>query len=182
MHECLAWNLDGGSNTAESTTGTATTSPISMGTYHTVTFNSVTQYQVTLDSGATAALSSITSPTVSGDNYWYDSGTTVTISLKGVWGRSGGSGTRLSNYALNGGSNIPTYTTSAFNVFSGPLSSHEYVTTTTVTQYFLTVTGGNSVCLWNSINDFRGYRLVRYWNFNNSVFKLGLDHRCRSIS
>ena len=106
-----AWNLDGGSNTAESTIGTVTTSPISMGTYHTVTFNSVTQYQVTLDSGATAALSSITSPTVSGDNYWYDSGTTVTISLNGVWGRSGGSGTRLSNYALNGGSNIPTYTT-----------------------------------------------------------------------
>ena len=140
-----AWNLDGGSNTAESTTGTATTSPISMGTYHTVTFNSVTQYQVTLDSGATAALSSITSPTISRDNYWYDSGTTVTISLNGVWGRSSGSGTRLSNYALNGGSNIPTYTTSAFNVFSGPISSHEYVTTTTVTQYFLTVTGGNAV-------------------------------------
>ena len=140
-----SWNLDGGSNTAANTVGTVTTSAISMGTYHTVTFNTVTQYQVTLDSGATAALSSITSPTVSGDNYWYDSGTTVTISLNGVWGRSGGSGTRLSNYALNGGSNIPTYTTSAFNVFSGPLSSHEYVTTTTVSQYFLTVTGGNSV-------------------------------------
>ena len=105
-----SWNLDGGSNTNVGTTGTVTTSSITMSAAHAVTFNSVTQYQLTLDAGATNALASVTPPTVSGDNYWYDSGTPVTLTLDGVYGRSGGTGARLSSYAVNGGASTPVST------------------------------------------------------------------------
>ncbi|MGA3192016.1 MAG: hypothetical protein ABSD73_05815 [Candidatus Bathyarchaeia archaeon] len=137
-----SWNLDGGSNTALSSTGTVATSSVSMTTYHTVNFNAVTQYQVTLDTGATNALSSITSPAVSSDYYWYDSGTTVTVTLNGVYSRSGGSGIRISGYQLNGGSNNPESTTGTFNAFNSAISNHEYVTTTIVTQYQVTLDTG----------------------------------------
>jgi hypothetical protein len=134
-----SWNLDGGSNTAFSSTGTVTTSSVSMSTYHTVNFNSVTQYQVTLDSGATSALSSITLPTVSGDNYWYDSGTSVTLVLNGVYGRGSGTGTRVSGYQINAGSNNPESTTGTFTVLNAiSISGVEAITTTTVTQYQVT--------------------------------------------
>ncbi len=145
-----SWNIDSGSNTNVATTGIVSTSSVSMSTYHTVNFNTVTQYQVTLDTGATSALSSITSPTISGDNYWYDSGTTVTIALNGVYGRGSGAGTRITGYELNSGSNNPESTTGTFNAFSGAISNHEYVTTATVTQYQVTLDSGATLAL-NSI-------------------------------
>jgi hypothetical protein len=140
-----SWNLDGGSNINVATTGTVTPSSIMMSTYHTVNFNSVTQYKVTLDSGAISALSLITNPAISGDNYWYDSGTSVSIILNGVWGRSGGTGDRLVNYAVNGGDANPTATKSTVTVFSGAISNPEFVTTTVAAQYFLNVPSGNNV-------------------------------------
>jgi len=136
------WQIDSGTQNNVATTGTVTTSSVSMTAYHTVKFNAVTQYQVTLDSGATSALSSIISPTIGGDNYWYDSGVTVTVTLNGVYGRSGGSGTRVTGYALNGGSSTSESTTGIFNAFNGAISNHEYVTTTTVTQYQVTLDTG----------------------------------------
>ena len=141
-----SWKLDSGSNNNVATTGTVTTSSVSMTTYHTITFNTVTQYQVTLDSGATSALSSITSPTVTNDNYWYDSGTLVTLILNGVYSRSSGVGTRVTGYKINGGSNNPESTTSTFTVLNAiSISGVQAITITTVTQYFLTVTGGNGI-------------------------------------
>jgi hypothetical protein len=146
-----SWKIDSGSNTNVATTGTVTTSSVSMTTYHTVTFNTVAQYQVTLDSGATSALNTITSPTVSGDNYWYDSGTSVTLTLKGVYGRSGGSGTRITGYKINGGSNNPETTTGTFTVLNAlSISSAQSITTTTVTQYQVTLDSGATSAL-NSI-------------------------------
>jgi hypothetical protein len=65
-----SWNLDGGSNTAFSSTGTVTTSSVSMSTYHTVNFNSVTQYQVTFVVSPSGSGS--TSP--AGTNVWEDTG------------------------------------------------------------------------------------------------------------
>ena len=60
------------------------------------------QYQVTLDVFATAALSSITTPMIAGDSHWYDQGTSVTLTLKGVWNRTAGAGLRLISYSVNG--------------------------------------------------------------------------------
>ncbi len=135
-----SWKLDSGSNNNVATSGTVTTSAVSMSTYHTVVFNSISQYQVALDSGATSALNTITNPTISGDSGWYDSGTSVTLTLNGIYGRSGGSGTRISGYAINGGSNNPESTTGTFTVLNAiSISAPQTITTTKVTQYQVTL-------------------------------------------
>ncbi len=51
-----------------------------------------------------------TSPTVSGDDYWYDSGTVVSLSLQGVFGRAAGTGWRMVSYSINNGATIGTNT------------------------------------------------------------------------
>ena len=80
-----SWNVDGASDTSVATTGTVTTSTVTMSTYHAVNFNSVTQYFLT-DNDPSGSESSITSPAISGDTGWYDSGTSVTIALNNVYG------------------------------------------------------------------------------------------------
>jgi len=110
---------------------------------HTVDFVSVTQYQLSLDSGALAALQSITPATVPGDSYWYDSGSTVTLVLNGVWGRDSSSGSRLVSYATDGGPSIPLATTSLVTALrSLQLSSPHSITAVVATQYKLSTTGG----------------------------------------
>ena len=146
-----SWNIDSGSNNNVATSGTVTTSAVSMSTYHTVAFNSVTQYQVSLDSGATSAINTITSSTISGDSGWYDSGASVTLSLNGIYGRSGGSGTRINGYTVNGGSNNPMSTTGTFTVLNAiSISAPQTITTTKVTQYQVTLDATSSAAL-NSI-------------------------------
>jgi hypothetical protein len=155
-----SWRIDSGTVNNVATTGTVLTSSVSMSAAHAINFVSNTQYQVTLDTISTSALNSITSPTVSSDNYWYDSGTSVNVLLNGVWGISGGTGTRLTGYAINGGSNTPTSTTGTVTVFSGVISNHEFVTATSVTQYQVTFSqtgvdssaGSNTVLAVGSTN------------------------------
>ncbi len=140
------WQVDSNSPVAVATAGTVITSTVVMTAPHTVTFTSVTQYQVTLDTTSTAALNSITLPTITGDNYWYDTGTPVTVVLNGIWSRTTNTGMRLTGYALNGGAmSSDPLTTSTVTVFTGAIANHEFVTATSVTQYFLTVTGGNNI-------------------------------------
>ena len=106
-----------------------------------VTTTVVTQYEVTLDSGATAALSSITPTPVPKDSYWYDSGTPVTVTLEGVWGRTATTGTRLLSYSVNLGASSPVRSASPVQVLSlAAISAPESVTTDTVVQYHLTST------------------------------------------
>jgi hypothetical protein len=50
-----------------------------MNSSHTLSLYTVTQNQLTLDYGAQGSLLAITSPSVQGDNYWYDSGTNVSF-------------------------------------------------------------------------------------------------------
>jgi hypothetical protein len=143
-----SWNVDGGSNTNAASAGTVVTSSITMDAPHTVNFNDVAQYQVTLDSGATSALNSITPPTLAGDNYWYDSGTVVTVTLDGVYGRAAGTGERLADYSVNGGGVTVIATTGTVNVLSSlPLSSAQDITTTVVTQYQLTLDATSTAAL-----------------------------------
>ncbi len=135
-----SYNWDGGANTAESTMGTFTTTTMTISSAQEVNANTVTQFQVTLDSGAISALASITSPTISGDNYWYDSGTSVTVTLNGVYGRGSGTGTRLTGYQINAGSNNIVSTTGTVSSLAAvSISGIEAITTTTVTQYELTL-------------------------------------------
>jgi hypothetical protein len=136
-----SYNVDGGSNTP-----VATPSPVSvtvtMNAPHTVAYARIAQYQVTLDGGAVAALRSISLPTLANDNYWYDSGTAVSLVLNGVWARSSGTGYRLASFTVNG-QNSQAATTGSVNVLAlASISSPEVVTTFTTTQYQLTIDGG----------------------------------------
>jgi hypothetical protein len=135
-----AYSQDGTAPTVVApTTGTVTIT-ITMSAAHQLSVSSVKQYQLSLDASATKALVSITKPTISGDDYWYDSGTPVTVTLDGVYGRSGGTGTRLSSYAVNGGPSVVVATTGTVTVLAAlPVSSAQSITTTTITEYQLTL-------------------------------------------
>ncbi|MDA4123981.1 MAG: hypothetical protein OK438_00830 [Thaumarchaeota archaeon] len=68
-----------------------------MDTSHTVRLYSVAQYQLSLDYGAETSMLSVTSPSIPGDGYWYDSGTTVSFA-----GEVGVVGFQVTGWALDG--------------------------------------------------------------------------------
>ncbi len=138
-----SYSIDGGASTAVKPTAGAVSISILMGAAHTLTINSVQQYQVSLDASATSAISSITAPTITGDNYWYDHGTSVSLVLNGVWGRSAGAGERLLSYSLNGVSKVVSTTGAADVLTAVALNSPETVTTTATAQYRLDTIGGS---------------------------------------
>jgi hypothetical protein len=141
-----SWYLDSGSPSTLSTTS-AFTVTATMTSPHTVHVTIKPQWQVTLDSTSTEFLKSISSPTVSNDRYWYDAGTTVILVLNGTGSRAGGVGSRLVSYSLNGGGNIPVYTTGTVTVLAVPITGMEAVTSSSVTQYRLTLDSGASDAL-----------------------------------
>ena len=144
-----SYNVDGGTNTMVSTSSTVQV-PVTMSAAHTVTFNKVTQYQVTLDSGAVTALASISAPTLAGDKYWYDSGSAVSLILSGAWGRSGGTGTRLKSFELNGGASVAVAANGPVTVLDlASITSPEFVTTSLTTQYQLTLDSGAGGALFS---------------------------------
>jgi hypothetical protein len=134
-----SYSIDGGAPTAvKPTTGLVTISVL-MDAAHQLSIGSVEQFQVSLDATTTKALLSITSPTIGGDDYWYDSGTAVTLTLNGVYGRSAGNGTRLTSYTVNGGASTNVETKGAVTVLNAiSISSAQNIAATTVTQYPVT--------------------------------------------
>ena len=143
-----SWFLDSGSptnlNTFNTFTVTATLSSI-----HTIHVTVKTQYQVSLSASASSLLSTITPPTIAGDNnYWYDSGTLVTVALNGAGPRSSGIGSRLSSYSLDGGTGVPVASLGTVTILNGlAISSAQSVSATVVTQYQLTLDAGASAAL-----------------------------------
>jgi hypothetical protein len=144
-----AYSLDGGAETAVNTTGPVIV--LSLGAIsspHAVASVTVEQYQVTLDGGATAALSSITQPTLNGDNYWYDAGTPVNVTLNGIWGRSSGVGTRLTSLSVDGGPVTRTETTGDIVAVSlKAIGSPQSIAATFTTQYELLTSSGAVVAV-----------------------------------
>ena len=108
-----SWNLDGGSNTNVLQSTTFTTSSISMTAAHTVNFNPVTQYQITVNAGAGGTATATTPPTISGDSGWYDSGTSVQVSASANSGYSFSSWTGSGSGSYSGSNNPATVTMSA---------------------------------------------------------------------
>ena len=109
----------------------------------TVQVRAVKQYQVSFDQTITNAMNSITAPTVPGDDYWYDSGSTVTLTVQGVWGRTSGEGYRLSSYSLNGTAAVSVASSGTVVILNlAAISGPQSMTATTATQYLLTVSGG----------------------------------------
>jgi hypothetical protein len=139
-----SYSLDGGPSVSAAPTAGIVRVEILMTAAHSISFASVKQYQVSLDSGAVEALSSATPPAIIGDNYWYDAGTSVNLVLNGAWGRSSGSGMRLAGYALNGGTETPVATTAAVTVLTiSSLGGPQSVVTDVRTQYQLSAESGS---------------------------------------
>jgi hypothetical protein len=129
-----SWYLDSGAPTSLTTAGNFTL-PATMNSAHTIHVTLVTQYRVSLNSGVSGMLSSITAPTITNDNYWYDSGTHVSLTLKGIDLRASGSGVRLKSYSLNTGPTVSTASTSGITILSSfPINQTESVAGTIVNQ------------------------------------------------
>jgi hypothetical protein len=80
----------------------------------------------------------MTSTPILKDNYWYDSGTPVTVSLNGVWGRSSSAGSRLVSYSVNQGTPVANVSPTPVKALSLPgISGPESITTKTNSQYRL---------------------------------------------
>jgi len=137
-----SWYLDSGTPSALSTSGSFSVST-TMSSPHTVHVTVKPQWQVSLDSVSARYLKSITPPTVTNDNYWYDAGTAVTVVLNGTGARSGGVGSRLVSYTLNGGTSVPESTAGTVVVLSSvPMYGKEFITAASTTQYQLLLDSG----------------------------------------
>lgn len=143
-----SYTLDSGAESQIAPTLGNVTVGVLMNEPHAVSFTAVTQYQVSLGSTPAQALSSITPPTITGDDYWYDSGSKVSVSLDGVWGRSAGEGDRLVSYSVNGGTQVPVDLAGNVTVLSLPaISSAQVVAAVTTTQFFVNATSGALVSI-----------------------------------
>ena len=134
-----SWSVDSGSATTLSTDGTFTISSI-MSATHTIHVTVHEQYQLTLSSSAVSVLNSITSPSVPGDNYWYDAGTQVTYTGNGVYARSAGTGDRVSGWSVDSNPTTPVLTASTFSAGILMAAAHALYLTS-VTQFQVAFTG-----------------------------------------
>ena len=115
---------------------------IAMNAPHLLQVDSKQQYQVALDDSAAKALASITLPSISGDNYWYDAGTQVAISLNGTVNRLSGAGQRITSYTINGQATNAS-STGNLSIFNGTLISPQTISATYVNQYLLSTPNGS---------------------------------------
>jgi len=138
-----SYSLDSGVPTAVQPTAGAVSIKVLMSAAHHLSISAVKQYQVSLDASATKALASITPPTISGDSYWYDQGTSVRLVLNGVWNRSSGVGERLESFTVNGASNIVSTGNSVDALAPDSISSPESVSALITTQYQLSTSSGS---------------------------------------
>jgi Thermopsin len=139
-----SYSLDSGAEVSVAPALGNVTVPVAMDTAHALAFTSVTQEQVTLDAVAAQALGSITAPTIAGDGYWYDSGSGVTVTLDGTWGRTSGAGDRLVSYSVDGGAQVTVDVGGQVTVLAlAVISSPQAVTAISTAQYFLDTTSGS---------------------------------------
>ena len=141
----VSFSVNNGASVPTSTAGSVSVlASVALTSPQTISVQSVEQYQVSFDQPLATALDSITSPTVAGDNYWYDSGSRVTLVVHGVWGRSPTEGFRLSSYSVNGASEIPVASSGTVTILdlaamSGPVA----IASNATVQFLLTVAGGS---------------------------------------
>ncbi len=121
----------------------AALSDLNLTSPQTITVQSVQQYEVSFDHGIASSLDSITPPSLSGDNYWYDAGSPVSLTVYGAWGRNATTGYRLSSYTVNGGGRVFVDTTGPVTILDlSSISGPQSITSNVTAQYLLTVTGG----------------------------------------
>lgn len=138
----VSYHVDSGPTVTISHPALVLSIPFSVEGPHTVSVQSVTQFEVSLDKGASGGLAFITTPTVPGDSPWYDGGASVTVVLQGAWGRHSGVGERITSVSVTGQPPIAVDTVGQVKVYStGDLDSPVYITTTSITQYEVALNG-----------------------------------------
>jgi hypothetical protein len=138
-----AYSIDSGAPIQIQPTTDTVNIQVLMTAAHQVQVTVKRQYQISLDASAAKETISITAPTISGDNYWYDEGTPVVLVLNGSENRLAGTGQRLSAFSVNG---VQTKVSSlgqvnALNIAS--LTSPQQVSATTTKQYQLNTPSGS---------------------------------------
>ena len=141
----VSFSVNNGGSIPTSTAGSVSVlASLTLTSPQTISVHTVDQYQVSFDQPLTTALDSVTPPTVSGDNYWYDSGAHVALVIHGVWGRNTAEGFRLSSYSINGASEIPVASSGTVTILdlaamSGPVA----IASNATVQFLLSVGGGS---------------------------------------
>jgi hypothetical protein len=138
----VGYSVDGGAQAQFAPTAGMSNFTVLMNATHTIAINSTLQCQVTLDASATAMLSSITAPTVSGDSGWYDQATQVKVILNSVGNRTSGTGQRLAAYSVNG-SSTTVVSTGPVTVIDRLLLAPQTINATLISQYQLTTSSGD---------------------------------------
>jgi len=124
--------------------------PVLMNSPHKISINWVKQFQVSLDPSILNNIKYITLPTISGDTYWYDQGTPVSVVLDSIINRTIETGNRLLSYTVNGAvTNVASKSQVTALDLDG-ISSPQTVTAQIVKQYKLNSTSGNLVSITNS--------------------------------
>ena len=131
--------IDGANqNPARQDTGTLTTSSLSMSTYHTIAFATITQYYLTNTLIAGSVNSITASPT---SDSWYDSGTSVNVVLNYVWGASSSTRSSLFSYTVDATTtNVVRSGSGTFAVPVIAMNVAHSISDGARTQYFLTNT------------------------------------------
>jgi hypothetical protein len=121
----------------------AALSSLTLTSPQTISVQAVRQYQLTFDQGISSALNSVTAPTLGGDDYWFDAGSPMVVTVHGEWGRTSTEGSRLSSYSVNGAPVKTVASSATITVLSlTSISAPQSITSTIATQYLLTVIGG----------------------------------------
>ncbi len=139
-----SYSVDGGPAVGVDPSHGTVSVQLTMDAPHALTFSSVMQYEVTLDSGGRSSLNFITPPSISGDDYWYDGGAAVKVVLNGTWGRASGLGSRLFSYAVNGGPQSAVANGGGVSVLSlSSIAGPQSITTIVTTQFQLNTPQGS---------------------------------------
>lgn len=140
-----SYSVDGGGPIVFTPTDGSVSITLLMDTAHSVQVNSTHQYLVTLLDPSSDIIASITPPTIPGDSYWYDQGTTVKVVLLGAMDRSLGAGVRLTSYSVDGEVTRVAQVGLVQAAFIGAIASPHTITWTTVEQYELVLGNGQVV-------------------------------------
>ena len=171
-----SYYIDYGPNVAQSTTGTITVG-VTMDGPHTVNFNSVTQYLLTVSVSPLSAgsVTISTLPTITGDTGWYDSGTIVSLSEStnpgftfSIWTVSSGS-----TSSLLSSDSIKVTMSSAVNAVANYLqitvntciADGNYNCSDTIQAVFTSCTSGTSAtCQLTATNPGQEFYVIQFTN------------------
>ncbi len=141
----ISYSLDGVTFAQIFPTDGVITVPRIMNSPHDVQFNSIPQFQVTLDPATVSALVTITPPTINGDDYWYDSGTQVNVTLSYVWNAAtnGPSRQNLLSYTIDGTTTtLPRRDSGTLALPLIKMITNHYITVGSTLQYYISASGG----------------------------------------